>query len=441
MAGWIKPGTLVKRPSRTENVNASETPDLRVILVAVNANSQTGGEARLPLKYFQLLCARGIDVHLICHERNREDLHQQAPAELDRIHLTANRASIRFLERMGRRLPRTVKSMTLWVAMGAVTSIDLRRVARALARESPCPVIVHEPVPVSPRQPSFMNNLGASVVIGPLNGGMTYPPGFIHDVSPAERVVRWISRAVSDLANMVVRGKRDARLILVANPRTRRALPYGAASGRVRTMTENGVDLELFPYRIRERPSGPPRFAFVGQLVDWKRVDLLVDALSRVPEHYLLDIVGFGPMEQNLRQRVVANRLDNRVEFHGKLTHEQIVDVLNGCDAMVLPSVYECGGAVVLEAMAVGLPVIAVQWGGPADYVVADETGILVEPRSPEFVSAGLANAMMRLGSDRALARRMGESGRARVEALYDWEGKVDEMVVLYREAAAGAVS
>jgi glycogen(starch) synthase len=86
--------------------------------------------------------------------------------------------------------------------------------------------------------------------------------------------------------------------------------------------------------------------------------------------------------------------------------------------------------------MAVGLPVIATAWGGPMDYIVHGETGILVPPDDPGSLTAGLAAAMTRIGEDPQLAQQFGAAGRARVEAHFDWDRKIDTVWDIYTDLA-----
>ncbi|MEA2542458.1 MAG: hypothetical protein QOH35_3824, partial [Acidobacteriaceae bacterium] len=127
-------------------------------------------------------------------------------------------------------------------------------------------------------------------------------------------------------------------------------------------------------------------------------------------------------------------RIGHRVQFHGWLTQQQCAQQLRHATALVLPSLCECGGAVVLEAMALGRPVIATRWGGPIDYITP-ACGILVPPTSREALIAGLAEAMQRLASDPSLVEAMGAAGRHRLVEHFTWDRKIDAILDVYRSA------
>jgi glycosyltransferase involved in cell wall biosynthesis len=139
-------------------------------------------------------------------------------------------------------------------------------------------------------------------------------------------------------------------------------------------------------------------------------------------------------MRQSWETRSDQLGLRSVVTFSGFLSQKDCAERLKDADALVLPSLFECGGAVVLEAMAAGLPVIATAWGGPMDYL--DPTcGILVEPDSREALVEGFAAAMKTLAQSPQVRVKMGESGYARARQSFDWDRKIDQILELYRRA------
>ena len=126
--------------------------------------------------------------------------------------------------------------------------------------------------------------------------------------------------------------------------------------------------------------------------------------------------------------------LGSVVTFSGWLPQGACAERLQHADVLILPSLFECGGAVVLEAMAMGLPVIATGWGGPADYL--DEScGILVKPDSRQALVDGFAGAMLKLATSPQLRRDLGEAGYRRARAHFDWERKIDQILKFYELA------
>jgi glycosyltransferase involved in cell wall biosynthesis len=405
---------------------------MRVILVADNASTLFGGEAFIPFNYFRLLLARKTDVRLVVHARNRTELVGQFPEYLDRLHFVEDTWLHKALFRLGTFLPRRLADATTGLLLHFATQSVQRRIVRELVKKFAVDVI-HQPIPVSPKTPSQIYALGAPVVIGPLNGGMEYPPAFQKEHGIVAGSALALGRAISILVNFIVPGKRLASLVLVANQRTRAALPRGIR-GRVVELVENGVDLAIWQQRLPNvaAPSAL-RLVFVGRLIDWKALEIVLKAVARASKHLAIsfEIIGDGPMRQIWQETAEQLGLESTVKFLGFLSQPECARRLQEADVFVLPSLFECGGAVVLEAMAVGLPVIATAWGGPLDYL--DEScGILVEPSSREALIQGFSNAIERLAESAPLREQMGQAAYARACRHFGWDRKIDQIIELY---------
>jgi glycosyltransferase involved in cell wall biosynthesis len=407
---------------------------MRICIVAEHASNRFGGEAVLPLHYFSRLRKRKIEAWLVVHSRTRAELETLFPEENERIQYIGDTWLHKLLFRISTYLPRRIGEMTAGLLSQLVTQREQRRVVRKLVAREELDV-VHQPIPVSPRFPSLMANLGAPVVIGPMNGGMEYPAAFRGTESFISRMAVGMGRSMSGVVHSILSGKKYASVLLVANERTRLALP-SCAQGKVIEIPENGVDMATWATDSIAVPSSTHRFLFIGRLVDWKGVDMIIEALSHVPDAEL-EIIGNGGMRQAWQELANELGLDQRVHFAGFLSQSECAPRLQSAVALLLPSIYECGGAVVLEAMAAGTAVIATKWGGPADYL-DDSCGVLVEPFSRAAIVDGFAKGMRQLIDSPELQHRLGAAGKQRVQQYFDWEKKVDSMLEIYGMAMRG---
>jgi glycosyltransferase involved in cell wall biosynthesis len=408
---------------------------MRVLIVAEHASAKFGGEAILPLHYFRLLRQRGVEAWLVVNERTRGELQTLLAGDIDRVRFVPNTRFHQRLDRVALLFPPVIKHFLFRFVGRLVSARTARRIVREMVAEHAIDV-VHQPTPVSPKEISLMYKVGAPVIIGPMNGGITYPPAFKQIQKRWVRAFVGLGRIVSHAFNFLMPGKLRAQTLLVANDRTRRALPAGV-KGRVEQLVENGVDLGLWNSgeRVAVGDQKPVRFVFSGRLEEWKGVQYLLDAFKAVVQQMpaTLEIMGSGVMRQRLEAQTSAAGLNGSVVFRGWVSQPDCAQILSTADVFVLPSLYECGGAVVLEAMAVGLPVIATNWGGPADYL-DPSCGVLVDPTSPEAFVHQLAEAMLRLGRDGRLRKSMGDAGRAKAVAQYDWQRKIDQILRIYAE-------
>lgn len=449
MAGpqWVGLPSLPPSPSRAQRndqgsrvINQNKAASPRVLLIAEHASAYYGGEAILPLHYFMRLRERGVECWMISHVRARVDLLELLPSESDRLFFTPDTGFNKLAHRLTGLLPARLGHFSIGFLSRIITQVAARRIAKRLIREHAIDV-VHQPIPVSPKESSLVFGVGAPVIIGPMNGGMTYPPGFRNFDGRFARPVIALGRFFAPLAHRIFPGKPRAKRLLVANERSRQALPARMRE-RAEMLVENGVDMDLWRGTGGEKPprAAPAelRFIYMGRLVNWKCVDILLEAFAAVSgcTDATLTIIGDGLLRENLETQCRRLGIESRVKITGWLPQEECATQLSEADALVLPSVHECGGAVVLEAMAAGVPVIAADWGGPADYL-DDSCGILVSVASRQRLKEGLTSAMLRLSGSPDLRRQLGDAGRQKAAREFDWERKVDKIIEIYSDVIA----
>ena len=411
---------------------------LGVLIVAENASKRQGGESMLALQWFLELLKLDVDVHLLVHARSKRELDQTMSNFAPRIHYVSEVWLQKFLWNLGKDLPAHVRSFTSEWLVHLITQLMQRRAARHLIEQYEIQ-IVHEPAPVAPRLPSMMYGLGVPVVIGPMNGNMTYPPGF-RSRSFLERAFVPVARSFGYMANYLIPGKRRAEMLLVANERTRSTLPSGCR-GKVGILCENGVDLDVWrrPNDVPVRPADGLRLAFLGRLVSWKGVDIVLEVFAELKKQTPsaeLWIIGDGPERPRLQKQAEALGLFDAVTFHGWTAPEECPRLLSQCEVFLYPSLYDCGGAVVLEAMSLGLTVVALNWGGPGDYL-GSESGVLVEPVDRRNLITELTKAVRHLTPSRR--RELGAAAQREIVDHYTWPAKGRQMVEIYQSVRKSA--
>src|SRR5262249_46026652 len=151
--------------------------NLRILLVAEHASASFGGEALIPFRYFKHLREMNVDVHLLVHGRTREELREAFPNDVERLHFVDDSLLNVWCDQIGRSMPDRLAEFTVNAVSHFETQVRQRRLVRFLVRTHQFN-IVHEPTPVSPKLPSMLFGLSAPVIIGPMNGGMDYPPNY-----------------------------------------------------------------------------------------------------------------------------------------------------------------------------------------------------------------------------------------------------------------------
>lgn len=183
---------------------------------------------------------------------------------------------------------------------------------------------------------------------------------------------------------------------------------------------------------LREQYGGPI-ILFVGLLRYYKGVAYLVEAMQQIaPDAHLL-IVGNGPEGVALREQTQKLKLEQRVHFLGRVSDEDRLALYHACDVFSLPSIHrsESWGAVQVEALACGKPIVSTELGTGTSWVNQHEqTGLVVPPMDAQ----ALAGAINRLLANPDLRQRMGAAGMARARQELDADVMIDRLADLYRK-------
>lgn len=197
----------------------------------------------------------------------------------------------------------------------------------------------------------------------------------------------------------------------------------------------NGVNLDQFPSPFREKADlplapGDRPIVVVANLWPVKGHEILLEAAVRVAATYpnaKFVLVGTGAARRAvLEERVRALSIEKQVVFLGP--RQDVPRILPQMEISVLPSLAEGFSNAILESMAAGLPMVATDVGGNREAIIEGETGFLIPPRDPD----ALADRILRLLGDRALAQRMGRAGRARIETTFSLQRMVAETERFY---------
>jgi glycosyltransferase involved in cell wall biosynthesis len=196
----------------------------------------------------------------------------------------------------------------------------------------------------------------------------------------------------------------------------------------------NGLNLAEFGRA--DFSSAPPLILAVGRLIAKKGFADLIGACGLIAERgksFRCEIIGEGPLENELRGQITELNLQNRVVLFGAKPLRDVRQRLAVANIFVLPGIIDPDGGmdnlptVIMEAMATGLPVASTTIGGIPEMVVKNETGFLVQPAD----ALSLAEAIEKVIDDRLLAQRLGHAGYERAQKLFSIDKNVHELCTL----------
>lgn len=378
------------------------------------------------------------DVHLVTHSRNREAILEQGYHEARDVSFIDSDSVAGPLWKLGEKLRMGQgKGWTTVQALNALAYPYFERLiwsafgARLQAGEFD---IVHRITPLSPTISSSLAKrcarIGVPFVMGPLNGGVPWPEGFEAERRAEREYLSYLRSAYKALPGRDAT-LRHAAALLAGSRHTASEIP-ARYQEKVFYLPENAID----PMRFNQRTFPEDqvlRACFIGRLVPYKGADMLLAAAAPLLKagKMTLDVVGDGPMMAELRAQVDVDGSANAVTFHGWQAHEDVQDIAARCHVLTFPSIREFGGGVVLEAMALGVVPMIVDYAGPGELVTPD-TGIKIPLGARAEIVKRFRQALEELVGDPAQLGPKSEAARTRVQGYFTWAKKAAQVAEVY---------
>ena len=291
--------------------------------------------------------------------------------------------------------------------------------------------------------PSFIAPaLPIPFVWGPIGGGQRVPGGLMGTLARRDRRQERSRTFLQNVWRATPARRRCARkasAILVCNAETRDVLSPWA---------EKLVGFPVNGIRREDLVNGAPeavrhdgfRLLYVGRFDAIKGLPLALDALRILREiapSTTLELVGEGPERPRLEALAARLGIADRLVWTPWSARPEVFRKMRESDVFLFPSLRDGGGAVVVEAMASGLPVICLDVGGPG-FHVRDPWGIKVALGRPDAVAAELAGAIGRFWCDPGMRDRKGRAARERAASFYEWGRLGERLRGIYADALAG---
>ncbi len=414
---------------------------MNILLIIEQCNPEWSSVPLVGYNFFNEI-SRLADVTLVTHERNRDALEKVK--ENRNITYIPESKGIQKYYRIASRL--TSGRGTNWPLLHALTypvhaAFD-SRVYDLFSEKviSGYYDIVHSITPILPRYPSKMIKAckGTPFILGPVNGGIPFPEGF-GKVARKEfahfNFLRFFSRVLPGYS----RTYRKADRVLAGSTYTLTKLKkmFSIDDSHISLFFENGISQDFFrsDSSNTDKPS-TLRLLFTGRLVPYKGANLLIDAVSRVKKKKVKDIsltiVGDGPEKKNLMEQAKRLGISDTVNFTGWINQSETFSHYSNSDIFCFPSIREFGGAVVLEAMACGLPCIVINYGGIGEYVT-EKTGFKIDPVSNEYITDELVNKIEFLIKNKEQQNMMSRESIKRAKE-FQWSSKAQNLIGIYNE-------
>ena len=415
---------------------------LKVLLIVEQCNPDWASVHLVGYNYF-IGINNLVEATLGTHIRNKQALEKRPEYEKF-FYLEAGKLSKQYYRRIKKF---TANGRVNWPLYKAFISRIYEKFNQQVYQKLPGKIlngdydIVHAITPIMPRYPCKVVSMcqPTPFILGPVNGGLPFLPGFQETARQEFAQFNFLRAVGRALIPGYVETYKKADKVLPGSTYTLNLLKklFAIPDQRIELFYENGISQDFLRSAKPAKEEGSQiNLLFVGRLVPYKCADVVIESIGKlgqaIQSKIRLTIVGDGSERNNLENRVKELNLAEIVSFAGWVNQSETLDYYRKADIFCFPSIREFGGAVVIEAMACGLPCIVANNGGIGEYVT-EETGFKIEPISREYLTQELTSKIKMLVEDDKLRESMSAKAIERAKE-FEWDRKAEKIVEIYQK-------
>ncbi len=404
---------------------------MRNLIVSAYACEPLKGSEPAVGWHWVLQLAKRNRVHVITRANNQEPIEAHLPEEV------ANNIVFHYYDtpKIIRRLKKRDKGLYFY---NFCWQIGVVNVARRIVKKEHIDYAIHLTFG-SIWMPTFLPILKTPFIWGPMGGGECVPRSFLNVLPWKQRIIQWFRyflNATAVVNPFIVHPAHRAKAILVRTSNTGRVIP-NFYKGKTHVLLETAMDDCIFNREKVDYNSDVIKIVICARLISVKNIPTAIRAFRHVNTNKTWDltIIGSGP-DLGIINKEIKNQGYDNVRIIPFMPREKALDLIQQSDIFLFPSLKEGGTWSLMEAMAIGLPVICLDWAGMA--VETDEqTAIQLPVTNPKQMEIDMGQAITHLIENPELRKKLGTAARQRIKDVFNWDAKGEFMEKLFDQLEA----
>lgn len=401
---------------------------MRTILVsAYSCEPLKGSEPAVGWNWVIELAKRNM-VHVITRSNNRQTIEQYIPKQVENnlfFHYYDTNSFIKNLKKKDKGL----------YFYNFCWQLGILKVAKQIIKTEKIDYTLHLTFG-SMWMPTFLPLLSPPFIWGPIGGGECVPSSFLGILPFKQKIVqafRYVLNATTIINPFVLFPSWRAKVILARTPDTVAAIPK-CFRKKARVLLETAMEDEIFCYEKENYDSDNVEIVVSARLISIKNIPTAIRALKYVKtqKKWSMTIIGSGPDLKIVQKEIAIQGYDN-ISIVPFMPRNEVLEKILNSDIFLFPSLKEGGSWALMEAMAMGLPIICVNCAGMSVETTPD-TAIQIEVTNPKRMEKDMGDALTLLLEDSVKRKTLGQAARRRVETMFRWENKGEYMESLLNE-------